>query len=43
MVLQLNFKTFANQFAELDGSINGVANDLLARTGKVVRSNRKYG
>ena len=38
MVAQLNFKTFANQFAELDGSINGIANDLLARAGMVVRS-----
>ena len=38
MVSQLNFKTFKNQFAELDGSINGIANDLLARAGMVVRS-----
>ena len=38
IVSQLNFKTFKNQFAELDGSINGIANDLLARAGMVVRS-----
>ena len=38
LVSQLNFKTFKNQFAELDGSINGIANDLLARAGMVVRS-----
>lgn len=43
MVSQLNFKTFANQFAELDGSINGVANDLLARAGMVVRATGNMG
>ena len=38
MISQLNFKTFANQFAELDGSINAVGSQLLARVGMVVRS-----
>jgi hypothetical protein len=38
MVAQLNFKTFANQFAELDGSINAVGNQTLAKVGMVVRS-----
>jgi uncharacterized lipoprotein YehR (DUF1307 family) len=35
---KLNFKTFANEFAEIDGSINGIANELLAKTGMIIRS-----
>jgi len=43
MVAQLNFKTFANQFAELDGSINAVGNQTLAKVGMVVRATGNMG
>ena len=35
---KLNFKNFENEFKEIDGSINGIANDVLAKVGMVVRS-----
>ena len=35
---KLNFKNFENEFKEIDGSINGISNDLLAKVGMIVRS-----
>ena len=35
---KLNFKNFENQFKEIDGSINAIANDVAAKVGMVVRS-----
>tara|TARA_R110000796_G_scaffold85448_2_gene185428 strand:+ start:235 stop:2736 length:2502 start_codon:yes stop_codon:yes gene_type:complete len=40
---ELNFKNFANEFAEIDGSINGIGNYTLARTGMVIRSLQSMG
>jgi len=37
-ISKLNFKNFENEFKELDGSINGISNDVLAKVGMVVRS-----
>lgn len=37
-VNKLTFKNFENEFKEIDGSINGISNDLLAKVGMVVRS-----
>ena len=37
-VSKLMFKNFENEFKEIDGSINGIANDILAKVGMVVRS-----
>ena len=34
---KLDFKTFANQFAEIDGSINGIGNETLAKVGMAIR------
>ena len=40
---KLNFKNFSNQFAELDGSINGIANHTVAKVGMVIRSFQALG
>lgn len=40
---ELNFKNFANEFAEIDGSINGIGNYTAARIGMVVRSLQSMG
>ena len=37
-VNKLTFKNFENEFKEIDGSINGISNDVLAKVGMVVRS-----
>lgn len=37
-VNKLYFKNFENEFKEIDGSINGISNDVLAKVGMVVRS-----
>ena len=43
IVRKLNFKTFENQFAELDGSINAIGNNTLATTGMVIRTFQNTG
>ena len=40
---ELNFKNFANEFAEIDGSINGIGNYTAAKIGMVVRSLQSMG
>ena len=37
-VNKLNFKNFESEFKEIDGSINGIANEILAKTGMIIRS-----
>ena len=37
-ISKLNFKNFEKEFKEIDGSINAIANDVVAKVGMVVRS-----
>ena len=43
LVRNLNFENFKNEFAEIDGSINGVGNTTLAKVGMTVRALQSMG
>tara|TARA_R100001440_G_scaffold75738_1_gene103817 strand:+ start:3598 stop:6084 length:2487 start_codon:yes stop_codon:yes gene_type:complete len=40
---QLNFENFSKEFAELDGSINGAANEIAAKVGMTIRALQTMG
>ena len=43
LVRNLNFENFKNEFAEIDGSINGVGNTTLAKVGMTIRALQSMG
>tara|TARA_R110000868_G_scaffold265627_1_gene524534 strand:- start:53 stop:2554 length:2502 start_codon:yes stop_codon:yes gene_type:complete len=43
LVRNLNFENFKNEFAEIDGSINGVGNSTVAKVGMTIRALQSMG